>query len=98
MEPKPESLWWANTYNGEDERTLKLGRRGTVRLCRSLRRSIFCDIAFAGLGKGCTGRKRRSEKEWTAGGSMGSSTARRACLLAGHVSKWLVMSLQYCFA
>ena len=59
---------------------------------RLLSRSIFCAVAFAGLGEGFSEGKRPSAKAWEAGGGMGSSAERRASLRAGNVTECSVIS------
>ena len=79
-------------HEDEDEGTLKVGSRGKSWDVRSLSRSIFCAVAFAGLGEGFSERKRPSAKGWEAGGGMGSSTKGKACLRAGNVTECSVIS------
>ena len=47
---------------------------------RSLRRSIFWVIAFAGLGNGFRWRKGQWGTEWEVGGGMGTSTVLEKCV------------------
>ena len=64
MEPKPESLRWTSTFKDEGVATLKVGG----------------DVLFQRDGKR-SGRNRTNgqEKDWGAGGVVGSFTLRKVC-------------------
>ena len=41
MEPKPECLWWTSTEKAEEGVLLKVGNRGKIGTCRSMRHLMY---------------------------------------------------------